>query len=73
MIEEGLTVRAVEDLVRQGGSELRVVPDQPDTPAEPPAPKSVTSGTTEPGGRRASVRKLPSPACSSSRTSCPPI
>jgi ParB family transcriptional regulator, chromosome partitioning protein len=61
VIEEGLTVRAVEDLVRQGGSELRVVPDQPDTPAEPPPAKGVTSGTTEPGGRRAPVRKLPEP------------
>jgi ParB family transcriptional regulator, chromosome partitioning protein len=61
VIEEGLTVRAVEDLVRQGGSELRVVPDQPDTPPEPPAAKSVISGTTEPAGRRASVRKLPEP------------
>ncbi len=61
VIEEGLTVRAVEDLVRQGGSELRVVPDQPDTPDEPPPAKGVTSGTTEPVGRRASVRKLPEP------------
>ena len=61
VVEEGLTVRAVEDLVRQGGSELRVVPDQPDTPAEPPPVKGGTSGTTGPGGRRASVRKLPEP------------
>ena len=30
IVEEGLTVRAVEDLVRQGGSELRVVPDEPE-------------------------------------------
>ena len=61
VVEEGLTVRAVEDLVRQGGSELRVVPDQPDTPAEPPPVKGGTSGTTGPGGRRAPVRKLPEP------------
>ena len=31
IVEEGLTVRAVEELVRQGGSELRVVPDAPET------------------------------------------
>ncbi len=61
VVEEGLTVRAVEDLVRQGGSELRVVPDQPGTPAEAPPTKGGTSGTTEPGGRRAAVRKLPEP------------
>ena len=29
IVEQGLTVRAVEELVRQGGSELRVVPDAP--------------------------------------------
>ena len=61
VVEEGLTVRAVEDLVRQGGSELRVVPDEPDTPAEPPPAKGSTSGTTEPGVRRAPARKLPEP------------
>jgi ParB family transcriptional regulator, chromosome partitioning protein len=61
VVEEGLTVRAVEDLVRQGGPELRVVPDQPDTPAEPPPAKGGTSGATEPGGRRAAVRRLPEP------------
>jgi ParB family chromosome partitioning protein len=61
VVEEGLTVRALEDLVRQGGPELRVVPDQPDTPAEPPPARSATSGTTESGGRRPSVRKLPEP------------
>ncbi len=33
IVEQGLTVRAVEDLVRQGGSELRVVPDAPETTA----------------------------------------
>src|ERR1700761_9381745 len=30
IVEEGLTVRAVEELVRQGGSELRVVPNVPE-------------------------------------------
>src|SRR3984957_15377528 len=64
IVEEGLTVRAVEDLVRQGGSELRVVPDVPDEPdAGDPAPvaKGATSGTTESAARRATVRKLPEP------------
>jgi ParB family transcriptional regulator, chromosome partitioning protein len=61
IVEEGLTVRAVEELVRQGGSELRVVPDAPETD-EPPAPApGTTSGTTEPSSRRATVRKLPEP------------
>jgi ParB family transcriptional regulator, chromosome partitioning protein len=61
IVEEGLTVRAVEDLVRQGGSELRVVADEPEA-AEPPAPaKGATSGTTESPGRRATARQLPEP------------
>ena len=74
IVEEGLTVRAVEELVRQGGiAELRVVPDAPEM-AESGAPKRVrTSGTTEPstpsGRPCASCR---SRACSSSRTSCRP-
>jgi ParB family chromosome partitioning protein len=61
IVEEGLTVRAVEELVRQGGSELRVVPDAPETnePTTPPA--GTTSGTTEPSTRRPPVRKLPEP------------
>ncbi len=60
IVEEGLTVRAVEDLVRQGGSELRVVPDAPEPPA--PAPiESATSGTTELSRRRPTERKLPEP------------
>jgi ParB family chromosome partitioning protein len=61
IVEEGLTVRAVEELVRQGGSELRVVPDAPETEEPPPESKGVTSGTTEPSSRRAAVRKLPEP------------
>src|SRR3984957_555958 len=48
IVEEGLTVRAVEELVRQGGSELRVVPDAPETAAEPAEATGATSGTTEP-------------------------
>ena len=61
IVEEGLTVRAVEELVRQGGSELRVVPDAPETAAEPAAATGATSGTTEPSTRRATIRKLPEP------------
>jgi ParB family transcriptional regulator, chromosome partitioning protein len=61
IVEEGLTVRAVEELVRQGGSELRVVPDAPETADQVAAPTGVTSGTTEPSSRRATVRKLPEP------------
>ncbi len=61
VVDEGLTVRAVEELVRDGGSELRVVPPEPE-PAPSPAPEpGTTSGTTEPSGRRAPARKLPEP------------
>jgi ParB family chromosome partitioning protein len=61
IVEEGLTVRAVEELVRQGGSELRVVPDTPETEEPPAETKGVTSGTTESSSRRPAVRKLPEP------------
>jgi len=61
IVEEGLTVRAVEELVRQGGSELRVVPDAPETDEPTSAPAGTTSGTTESSTRRATVRKLPEP------------
>jgi ParB family chromosome partitioning protein len=61
IIEEGLTVRAVEDLVRQGGSELRVVPPEPEKVEEVVSAKGGTSGTTVSGGRRTSERKLPEP------------
>lgn len=61
IVDQGLTVRAVEELVRQGGSELRVVPDAPE-PAEPaPSPDGMTSGVTPSAGRRPAVRKLPEP------------
>ena len=59
--EEGLTVRAVEDLVRQGGSELRVVPAVPEVAEEIAPVKGSTSGTTDAGPRRTPVRKLPEP------------
>ncbi len=61
IVEEGLTVRAVEDLVRQGGSELRVVPDESAEVSEPVPTRSTTSGTTESSSRRTPVRKLPEP------------
>jgi ParB family chromosome partitioning protein len=61
VVDEGLTVRAVEELVRDGGSELRVVPPEPEPPP-PPAPEpGTTSGVTEPSGRRPPARKLPEP------------
>ena len=46
IVEEGLTVRAVEELVRQGGSELRVVPDEPEAAEEVVVAAGVTPGTT---------------------------
>jgi ParB family chromosome partitioning protein len=61
IVDEGLTVRAVEELVREGGSELRVVPPQPDPPQPPAAETSTTTGTTEPSGRRPATRRLPEP------------
>jgi ParB family chromosome partitioning protein len=61
IVEEGLTVRAVEELVRQGGSELRVVPDAPETSEPEPSTEGVTSGVTPSASRRPAVRKLPEP------------
>jgi ParB family chromosome partitioning protein len=61
IVEEGLTVRAVEELVRQGGSELRVVPDAPETTEPEPSTEGVTPGVTPPAGRRPAARKLPEP------------
>ena len=61
IVEQGLTVRAVEELVRQGGSELRVVPDAPE-PIEPaPSTEGVASAGAPSAGRRPAVRKLPEP------------
>jgi ParB family transcriptional regulator, chromosome partitioning protein len=57
IVEEGLTVRAVEDLVR-GETELRVVP--PPVEDEPEANGS-TKGSTVGKGREAAGRKLPEP------------
>ncbi len=62
IVDEGLTVRAVEDLVRSGGAELRVVPPVPETVADEAEPEvGETPSTTEPGIRRIPVRKLPEP------------
>ncbi len=73
IVEEGLTVRAVEDVVRSGGSELRVVPE-PEAEAEPvyepdvqphaqpePQTSGTTSGITAGWSRATPVRKLPEP------------
>ena len=61
IVDQGLTVRAVEELVRQGGSELRVVPDAPETAEPAPSTDGMTSGVTPSAGRRPAVRKLPEP------------
>ena len=60
IVDQGLTVRAVEELVRQGGSELRVVPDAPETAEPAPSTEGMTSGTTpsaeSPAGRSQAAR-----------------
>ncbi len=62
IVDEGLTVRAVEDLVRTGGADLHVVPPVPqEEPPEPAPSAGTTSGTTDGPGRRATVKKLPEP------------
>ena len=63
IVDEGLTVRAVEDLVRSGGVDLRVVPPVPDDePAdEKSEKKGDTSSTTGAGSRRPPMKKLPEP------------
>jgi ParB family chromosome partitioning protein len=61
IVEEGLTVRAVEDLVRSGGAELRVVPEPEAEPSEEPEPVGTTSGRTDAPARRPAPRTLPEP------------
>ena len=62
IIDEGLTVRAVEDLVRSGGADLRVLPPvEAEEPVEVPVSGGTTSGTTDGPARRATVKKLPEP------------
>src|SRR5580692_12745355 len=41
IVDEGLTVRAVEDLVRTGGTDLRVVPPVEEEPAPEPSMEGV--------------------------------
>jgi len=65
IVDEGLTVRAVEDMVRSGGAELRVVPSEPEPepdPEEAEAPAAATAAApAETATRRVSARKLPEP------------
>ncbi len=62
VVAEGLTVRAVEDLVRTGGAELRVVPPVAEPAADEIEPEAgTTPSSTDPGVRRIPVRKLPEP------------
>jgi len=64
IVQEGLTVRAVEELVRNGGTELRVVPDQPETSVDgSPEADAVTPPSIGPdeGNRHGPIRKLPEP------------
>jgi ParB family transcriptional regulator, chromosome partitioning protein len=59
---EGLTVRAVEDLVRGGGSDLQLVPPMPEPEEEEPVADSGTGSSTTAGTtRRPSPRSLPEP------------
>ena len=56
-MDEGLTVRAVEELVRTGGADLRVVPE----PEAEATDEVVETGRSEPLARRTAPRKLPEP------------
>jgi ParB family chromosome partitioning protein len=58
---EGLTVRAVEEIVR-GGAPVREIAVLPDEPApEVQDRPGTTDGTTSGGARRAPIKKLPEP------------
>ena len=61
IVEEGLTVRAVEDLVRTGGAELRVVPEQETEATNEAVQTATTTGRSEAVTRRAAPRELPEP------------
>jgi ParB family chromosome partitioning protein len=62
IVSEGLTVRAVEELVRAEGSELRVLPPLPDADEESsPSVNGTTTSRTSGGARRPSSRSLPEP------------
>jgi ParB family chromosome partitioning protein len=62
IVAEGLTVRAVEDVVR-GGPVVHEVPAPAPVVEEPviPAVPSTTTSTTEPNTRRSPIKKLPEP------------
>ena len=62
IVEEGLTVRAVEELVRQGGTELQGRPRRARSRPKRRREEGGTSGTTEPSSAAGpTVRKLPEP------------
>ena len=61
IVEEGLTVRATEELVRTGGAELRVVPEPETEVVDEVAETGSTVGRSEPATRRPAPRKLPEP------------
>jgi ParB family chromosome partitioning protein len=62
IVAEGLTVRAVEDMIRGGGTDLHVVPPLPDDDEDGEAASTgTTSGSTSGGARRPSTRNLPEP------------
>jgi ParB family chromosome partitioning protein len=59
IVAEGLTVRAVEDLVRGGGVDLHIVPAEPED--APVVDSGITESSTGAAPRRASPKKLPEP------------
>jgi ParB family chromosome partitioning protein len=61
IVEEGLTVRAVEDLVRTGGAELRVVPEPEAEAADEMAETRSTTERSEAAPHRTVPGKLPEP------------
>ena len=74
IVEEGLTVRAVEELVRQGGSELRVVPDTPETdePATAPSRYDLRYHRTQhPSGHRPQAARARRPGARGSAVDLP--
>jgi len=61
IVGEGLTVRAVEDLVRTGGAELRVVPEPVAEATDGAMATGTTTGRSEAAARRTAPRKLAEP------------
>jgi ParB family chromosome partitioning protein len=58
IVTDGLTVRAVEEIVRGGGADLHVVPPPAE---EEPASEVEESGTTSGATRRPQPKRLPEP------------